>query len=70
MSTRSRYYAKLYKDSVSLMALSTKIMAVSGIEAGSVMAAATNVENLTGAGLAKFDCCRVRYRRGMCSGST
>jgi FdrA protein len=56
MSTQSRYYPNLYKDSVSLMTVSAKIMAVSGIEAASVvMASATNVDNLAQAGLGKFD---------------
>ena len=53
MSTRSRYYPNLYKDSVSLMTLSAKITAVTGLEAASVvMASATNVENLARRGSA------------------
>ncbi len=56
MSTRSRYYPNLYKDSVSLMTVSAKITAVPGIEAASVvMASATNVENLARAGLGTFE---------------
>src|SRR4249920_2851319 len=56
MSTRSRYYPNLYKDSVSLMTLSAKITAVPGLEAASVvMASATNVENLAQAGLGEFE---------------
>src|SRR6185436_12474076 len=56
MSTRSRYYPNLYKDSVSLMTLSAKITAVPGLETASVvMASATNVENLAGAGLGEFE---------------
>jgi FdrA protein len=56
MSTRSRYYPNLYKDSVSLMTVSAKITAVPGIDAASVvMASATNVENLERAGLGNFE---------------
>ena len=56
MTTSSRFYPNLYKDSVSLMTVSAKVMAVPGIEAASVvMASATNVENLAQAGLGKFD---------------
>ena len=56
MSTRSRYYANLYKDSVALMTVSAKIMAAPGISAASaVMGSATNVENLTEAGLGDFE---------------
>jgi FdrA protein len=56
MSTLSRYYPNLYKDSVSLMKVSAEVMAVSGIEAASVvMASATNVENLAAAGLGAFE---------------
>jgi succinyl-CoA synthetase alpha subunit len=56
MSLRSRYYANLYKDSVSLMNVSAKVAAVPGIDAASVvMASATNVENLARAGLGTFD---------------
>jgi succinyl-CoA synthetase alpha subunit len=56
MSTRSRYYPNLYKDSVSLMTVSAKITAVPGIDAASVvMASATNVENLERAGLGDFE---------------
>jgi len=52
MTTRSRYYPSLYKDSVSLMTVSAKVTAVPGIEAASVvMASASNVENLARAGL-------------------
>jgi len=56
MSTRSRYYANLYKDSVALMTVSAKIMAVPGITAASaVMGSATNVENLAQAALGDFE---------------
>jgi succinyl-CoA synthetase alpha subunit len=56
MSTRSRYYPNLYKDSVSLMTVSAKVTAVPGIDAASVvMASATNVENLARAGLGEFE---------------
>jgi FdrA protein len=56
MSTRSRYYSNLYKDSVSLMTVSAKITSVPGIDAASVvMASATNVENLARAGLGEFE---------------
>ncbi len=56
MTTRSRYYPNLYKDSVSLMTVTAKVTAVPGIEAGSVvMASATNVENLERAGLGQFE---------------
>jgi FdrA protein len=56
MSTRTRYYANLYKDSVALMTVSAKIMAVPGISAASaVMGSATNVENLAEAGLGDFE---------------
>ena len=55
MSIQSRYYPNLYKDSVSLMTLSAQLMAVSGVESASVvMASASNVENLAGAGLGSF----------------
>jgi FdrA protein len=56
MSTRSRCYPNLYKDSVSLMTVSAKVMAVVGIEVASVvMASATNVANLAAAGLGEFE---------------
>jgi succinyl-CoA synthetase alpha subunit len=56
MSLKSKFYPNLYKDSVSLMTVSAKVLAVPGIEAASVvMASATNVENLANAGLGKFD---------------
>ena len=56
MSTHSRSYPNLYKDSVSLMTVSAKVMAVPGIEAASVvMASATNVENLALARLGEFE---------------
>ena len=52
MTTRSRNYPNLYKDSVSLMTVSAKVMAVAGIDMASVvMASATNVANLAEAGL-------------------
>ncbi len=56
MSSQSRYYPNLYKDSVSLMTVSAKVSAVPGIDAASVvMASATNVENLKRAGLGDFE---------------
>jgi succinyl-CoA synthetase alpha subunit len=56
MSLRSRYYPNLYKDSVSLMTVSAKVLGVPGIDAASVvMASATNVENLARAGLGTFE---------------
>jgi FdrA protein len=56
MSTTSRYYPNLYKDSVSLMTVSAEIMSLTGIEAASVvMASATNIDNLREAGLGPFD---------------
>src|ERR1700759_201769 len=56
MSTRSRCYPNLYKDSVSLMTVSAKMMAVPGIEVASVvMTSATNVANLKAAGLGDFE---------------
>ena len=56
MSTSSRFYPNLYKDSVSLMTVSAQVTAIPGIEAASVvMASATNVENLSGAGLGTFE---------------
>jgi FdrA protein len=56
MSTTSRYYPNLYKDSVSLMTVSAEIMSLKGIEAASVvMASATNIDNLREAGLGPFD---------------
>ena len=56
MTTRSRNYPNLYKDSVSLMTVSAKVMAVPGIDMASVvMASATNVDNLAEAGLGTFE---------------
>ncbi len=56
MSTSSRYYPNLYKDSVSLMTVSAQIMTVDGIDTASiVMASATNIDNLAEAGLGPFD---------------
>src|ERR1700722_12799307 len=56
MSTTSRYYPNLYKDSVSLMTVSAEIMSLKGIDAASVvMASATNIDNLREAGLGPFD---------------
>jgi FdrA protein len=56
MSTGSRFYPNLYKDSVSLMTVTAQIMKIDGIdEASVVMASATNVDNLTEAGLGPFD---------------
>src|SRR5436190_1685271 len=56
MSSQSRYYPNLYKDSVSLMTVSAKVSAVPGIKTASVvMASATNVENMKRAGLGDFE---------------
>ncbi|WP_059017945.1 acyl-CoA synthetase FdrA [Mycobacterium sp. M26] len=56
MSTSSRFYPNLYKDSVSLMTVSAQVTSVPGIEAASVvMASATNVDNLAQAGLGTFE---------------
>ena len=56
MTTSSRYYPNLYKDSVSLMTVSAQIMSIDGIDTASVvMASATNIDNLTDAGLGPFD---------------
>ena len=56
MKPHSRCYPNLYKDSVSLMTVSAKVIAVPGIDAASVvMASATNVENLKQAGLGNFE---------------
>ena len=56
MSTSSRHYPNLYKDSVSLMAVTARVTGLAGIEGGSVvMASATNVENLAAAGLGDFE---------------
>ena len=56
MTTGSRFYPNLYKDSVSLMAVSVQVTSVPGIEAASVvMASATNVDNMAQAGLGQFD---------------
>ena len=47
MTTSSRYYPNLYKDSVSLMTVSAQIMNIDGIDTASVvMASATNIDNL------------------------
>jgi succinyl-CoA synthetase alpha subunit len=56
ITTDSRLYPNLYKDSVSLMAVTAHLSEVTGIAAASVvMASATNVENLTRAGLGQFE---------------
>src|ERR1700689_1150888 len=56
MPLHNRYYPNLYKDSVSLMTVSAKVSAVTGIAAASVvMASATNVENMKRAGLGDFE---------------
>ncbi|MBI3216894.1 MAG: acyl-CoA synthetase FdrA [Mycobacterium sp.] len=56
MTTRSRLYPNLYKDSVSLLAVTVKVTDVPGVDTASVvMASATNVENLARAGLGQFD---------------
>jgi FdrA protein len=52
MTTRHRIVANLYKDSVALMAISSKLLAIDGLEGASVvMATPTNLDNLVGAGL-------------------
>ena len=56
MSVRSRSYPNLYKDSVSLMTVSAKLMAAPGVEQASVvMATPANVENLGRAGLGEYE---------------
>lgn len=56
MSSKSKFYPNLYKDSVSLMTVSAKVSGVPGVTAASVvMASATNVENLKRAGLGDFE---------------
>lgn len=56
MTISSRFYPNLYKDSVSLMAVTVKVTSVPGVEAASVvMASGTNVENLALAGLGDFE---------------
>ena len=56
MTISSRSYPNLYKDSVSLMTVSARILAIAGIDGASVvMATATNVENLARAGLGTFE---------------
>lgn len=53
MTTAHRVVANAYKDSVALLAISSKLLALDGITAASVvMATPTNVENLVDAGLA------------------
>ena len=52
MSVKQRIVPNLYKDSVALMAISSKLLALDGLdEASVVMATPTNLENLTQAGL-------------------
>jgi succinyl-CoA synthetase alpha subunit len=56
MSKSFRHYPNLYRDSVTLMKVSARIMAVSGIETASVvMASPTNVDHLAAAGLGSFE---------------
>src|ERR1043165_7909338 len=56
MSIKSHSYPNLYKDSVSLMKVSTQVMAIPGIQTASVvMASASNIENLAGAGLGSHE---------------
>ena len=56
MSSSSRYYPNLYKDSVSLMTVSAQVLGITGIENASVvMASTTNVDNIAEAGLGSFD---------------
>jgi FdrA protein len=52
MTTRHRIVPNLYKDSVALMAISSKLLAIEGLQGASVvMATPTNLDNLVGAGL-------------------
>ena len=52
MTVKHRIIADLYKDSVALMVISSRLLNVDGIDAASVvMATPTNVENLVHAGL-------------------
>lgn len=52
MTIRHRVVPNLYKDSVALMAISSKLLAIEGLDAASVvMATPTNLENLLAAGL-------------------
>ena len=56
MSIKSHSYPNLYKDSVSLMKVSTQVMAIPGIQTASVvMASASNIENLAGVGLGSYE---------------
>jgi len=56
MTISFRNYPNLYKDSVSLLAVTVKVTAIDGIDAGSVvMASATNIDNLARAGLGEFE---------------
>lgn len=56
MTQQHRTYPNLYKDSVALMTISSKLMKLGGIEAASVvMATDANRENLGNAGLADVD---------------
>lgn len=53
-AVRHRIVADLYKDSVSLMVISSKLLALDGIDAASVvLATPTNLENLDRAGLGR-----------------
>lgn len=52
MTTRHRIVPNLYKDSVALMAISSKLLAIEGLDGASVvMATPTNLENLVAGGL-------------------
>ena len=52
MTVKHRIIADLYKDSVALMVISSRLLAVDGVDAASVvMATATNLENLLQVGL-------------------
>jgi FdrA protein len=52
MTVKHRIVPNLYKDSVALMAISSKLLALDGLSGASVvMATPTNLENLAGAGL-------------------
>jgi FdrA protein len=51
-TARHRIVPNLYKDSVALMAISSKLLAIEGLSGASVvMATPTNLDNLVGAGL-------------------
>jgi len=56
MTSKHRIVPNLYKDSVALMAISSKLLGIEGLEGASVvMATPTNLENLVQAGLGAVD---------------